>query len=550
MLFVGERMSNKILKGTLLLTGASFISKFLGMIYVIPFNAFVGSYGVELYYYAYNPYTILLGVSTVGIPMAVSKVVSKYNSLGYYDVGLRVLRSSMVLMSITGLLSFLFLFFSSEWLAARFIYSEEYGSNLADVKKVMQMVSFALLIIPSMSVLRGFFQGNQRMEPTAISQVVEQIVRIAFILISAYIIVRLFHGNVVTAVSLATFAAFIGALASALVLFTFWQKTKAKRAEKIKTQQDTLNVTTKELLIELISYAGPFVLVGITIPLYQAVDTFLFNKAMVIGGYGDISGLSLAVINFNAHKLIIIPVTLATGLSLTIVPALTASYIKQDYTTLKKQINQALQIVILLVVPAVVGLSSLAYEAYGSLYGMENLDLTSNLLAWYAPVALFFALYTVAAAVLQGINEQRFALISLVVGFIVKLSLNSVMIHHFAGVGSILTTGIAVMVAVILNLWRIHYVLGFSYKQTAKRSLFVVIFSLVMWGAIILTKLLVGLVLPLETSRNANIIMLAIGIIVGGIVYLFLAYKSTLLDHVLGDKNILNRFRRKNRASR
>src|SRR5699024_1110827 len=114
--------SNKILKGTLLLTGASFISKFLGMIYVIPFNAFVGSYGVGLYYYAYNPYTILLGVSTVGMPMAVSRVVSKYNSLGYYDIGLRVLRSSMFLMSITVLLSFLFLFFSSEWLAARFIY--------------------------------------------------------------------------------------------------------------------------------------------------------------------------------------------------------------------------------------------------------------------------------------------------------------------------------------------------------------------------------------------------------------------------------------------
>src|SRR5699024_12802704 len=97
----------------------------------------------------------------------------------------------MVLMSITGLLSFLFLFFGSEWLAARFIYSEDYGSNLADVKKVMQMVSFALLIIPSKSVLRGVFQGNQRMELTAISQVVEMIVRSSFILIYVYVIVIL-----------------------------------------------------------------------------------------------------------------------------------------------------------------------------------------------------------------------------------------------------------------------------------------------------------------------------------------------------------------------
>src|SRR5690625_2289778 len=189
-------MSNKIVKGTLLLTGAAFLSKFLGMIYVIPFNAFVGPYGVELYYYAYNPYTILIGISTVGIPMAVSKIVSKYNSLGYYEVGLKVLRLSMSLMSITGVMAFLFLFFSAEWLAVKITYSDEYGSNIADVKKVIQMLSFALLIVPSMSVIRGFFQGNQRMEPTATSQVVEQIIRIAFLLISAFIVIRVYDGNV------------------------------------------------------------------------------------------------------------------------------------------------------------------------------------------------------------------------------------------------------------------------------------------------------------------------------------------------------------------
>src|SRR5690625_3472031 len=104
-------MSNKIVKGTLLLTGAAFLSKFLGMIYVIPFNAFVGPYGVELYYYAYSPYTILIGISTVGIPMAVSKIVSKYNSLGYYEIGLRVLRLCIFLMSIKGFITYLFIFF-------------------------------------------------------------------------------------------------------------------------------------------------------------------------------------------------------------------------------------------------------------------------------------------------------------------------------------------------------------------------------------------------------------------------------------------------------
>src|SRR5699024_3076332 len=112
-------MSNKILKGTVLLTGAAFLSKFLGMIYVIPFNEFVGAQDGELYYYAYNPYTILISISTVGVPLAVSKIVSKYNSLGHYETGLKIFRTSLLIMAITGFLAFIVLYFSSGWLASK-----------------------------------------------------------------------------------------------------------------------------------------------------------------------------------------------------------------------------------------------------------------------------------------------------------------------------------------------------------------------------------------------------------------------------------------------
>ncbi len=543
-------MSNKILRGTILLTGAAFISKFLGMIYVIPFNEFVGAQGGALYYYAYNPYTILISISTVGIPLAVSKIVSKYNSLGHYDTGLKVFRASLILMMITGFLAFITLYFSSEWLATKFTYNDKHGNKVEDVKKVMQMVSFALLIIPGMSVVRGFFQGNQSMEPTAISQVVEQIVRIAFVLITAYIIINIYNGSIVLAVSFATFAAFIGALVSCIVLWYFWRKKKNQFQKDVPSSKTELHLSTKELFLELLSYAGPFVLVGIAIPLYQTVDSFTFNRAMIIGGYEKIAEVSLATINLYGHKLISIPVTIATGLSLTIVPALTESFTKQNRKKLVKEINQSLQIVLLLVVPAVVGLAALAYEAYGSLFGMNNIELTGSLLAWYAPVALLFALFTVTAAILQGINEQRFALVSLTAGFLIKVLLNSFLIHLFAGKGSIFATGLAVAVAVSLNLWKIKRSILFSYKQTLKRLLFMIIFSLVMWVSIFLSKLFFGLFIPYEESRFAAVLMLIIGITIGGVVYLLLAYKSTLIDYVLGGTNILDRFRRKKRASR
>src|SRR5699024_3593270 len=116
-------MSSKIIKGTVLLTGAAFLSKFLGMIYVIPFNEFVGAQGGALYYYAYNPYTILISISTVGVPLAVSKIVSKYNSLGQFETSFKIFRLSIILMIVTGFLAFIILYFSSGWLAERFVYS-------------------------------------------------------------------------------------------------------------------------------------------------------------------------------------------------------------------------------------------------------------------------------------------------------------------------------------------------------------------------------------------------------------------------------------------
>src|SRR5690625_6076742 len=93
---------------------------------------------------------------------------------------------------------------------------------------VIQMVSFALLLIPAMSVVRGFFQGNQSMGPTAVSQVIEQVVRIIFVLVSVFLIIKVYDGSIGLAVGLATFATFIGALASCAVLWRYWRKRDRK----------------------------------------------------------------------------------------------------------------------------------------------------------------------------------------------------------------------------------------------------------------------------------------------------------------------------------
>ncbi|MFG6116681.1 oligosaccharide flippase family protein [Halobacillus sp. MO56] len=534
---------SKIVKGTMLLTGATFLSKFLGMIYLIPFEAMVGDTGGTLYGFAYIPYTIFISISTLGVPLAVSKFVSKYNSLGDYETSRKILKSGMQLMAFSGLVAFLIMFFGAELLAKSFMNEESSKIALKDATRVIQMVSFALLIIPGMSIVRGFFQGHESMAPTAVSQVIEQVARIAFLLISVFVVREIFNGSIELAVGFATFAAFVGAIASVVVLYVYWKKRKPFLDRHLEQQEYSYNIPQKKMFKELLGYAGPFVLVGIAIPLYQFIDNLTFQDAMFVAGEGDLADTAYAAIVMYGHKLVIIPMTLATGLSLSMLPAVTASFTEQKIQLLHKQINQVFQIVILLIFPAVVGLIVLSGEAYGALYGIEGVEMKGMWLAWYAPASLLFGLFSVSAAVLQGINQQNFTIISLTAGMIIKASLNIPLILVFGAKGSIFATLLAVATAVLLNLWRVRKKADFPMQPLFKRALLVVIFTTIMALILWIVKFFLGIFINPEESRLDALIMLIAGVVIGGVSYLWLAYKSTLLERVLGGKvRVLDRF--------
>ncbi|MFD2046380.1 oligosaccharide flippase family protein [Ornithinibacillus salinisoli] len=530
-------MSNSnIVRGAMLLTAASFISKFLGMIYVIPFHAMVGEKGGALYQYAYIPYSILITVATVGIPLAVSKFVSKYNSLNDYYTGMRMFRTGMSIMAITGTIAFLGLFFGAEALAKQMIPSDDLHNSVEDVTMVIRMVSFALIITPSMSIFRGFFQGNQSMGPTAVSQVVEQIVRIIFLLTAVFLVLKVFDGELAFAVGLATFAAFLGAIASYVVLLVYWKKRKPFLDKNISQQKHVYDIPKKDLMKELFRYAGPFVIVSVSIPLFQFVDNLTFSKTMVKIGRGEIAEIALAGFNLYGHKLVIIPVSIATGLSLAVLPAITSSFTQRNQSLLYQQINQSFQVILTLVIPAVVGLSLLSTEAYGALYGLQHISITGPLLGWYAFVGLFYAMLTVSSSILQGINQQNYAVIHLIIGLLVKILFNIQFIYMFGQKGAIFATALAAGVAVALNCWRIKKAIEFPFKQTWKRTILIIIFVLFMAFAIWITKLLLGMFIAYEESRFGVTLMLIIGVVFGGGVYLWLAYASTLLERVFGEK--------------
>jgi O-antigen/teichoic acid export membrane protein len=530
-----DYMSSKLLRGTFILTLGTMISKVLGLFYVIPFYQIVGPQGTTLYSYSYIPYTIFISIATAGVPLAVSKFISKYNALEEYAVGRKLFKSGLVIMLLSGVLAFLVMYFSASFIAEMVIHDKDQKTSVEDVITVIRAVSFALIVVPIMSLIRGFFQGHQSMGPSAVSQVVEQIVRIVFVLAGAFFVLKVMNGEVVTAVSISTFAAFIGAIGSLIVLLWYWYKRKPFLDELLLQDKGEVDISLSEIYKEIILYAAPFVFVGIANPLFQAIDQLTFNRAMTSIGLAEQTDFAFSVLNFESHKLVIIPVSLATAFSLTIVPSVTKAFMEKDRKELNRQLNQTFQVLMFLTLPAVIGLSILAEPVFTVFY--EHKELGTEVLRAYAPVAILFALYSVTAAILQGINEQRYTIISLLVGLGIKITLNIPLIKIFETNGAVLATAIGYTAAILINMYVIKSKSNYPYKLVLRRGALIILFTLLMFIGTELTYQLLLLIFSPE-SKAQSLLIIAISAIVGAGIYIYLSYRSKLIYFLFGDRAV------------
>lgn len=540
-------MSNKLLRGTFVLTLGTYISRILGMIYLIPFAAMVGTNGGGLFQTGYAQYTIFLSIATAGFPAAVSKFVSKYNAVGDYETSRRMFKAGIFVMLATGFIAFAILYMLAPQFAIMSLAENELnGITVEDATLVIRMVSIALIVVPLMSLIRGFFQGHQSMGPTAVSQVVEQLVRIVFLLVSTYLIMNVLNGGLVLAVGYATFAAFVGAIGGLIVLFIYWIRRKHTLLAMKENVVETVSMPLGKMFREVFRYAGPFVFVGLAIPIYNYIDTVTFNRAMLHVGNDQSYTMDMySVLLLYVPKLVMIPVSLATAFGLTLIPTITESFTNNNRTLLHKQIDQTLQLIMLLVLPAVVGLSILAGPAYNVFYAGTSEEIGKQILMWYAPVALLFSLFTVNAAILQGLNKQKLAVISLVIGIIVKLALNTTLIELYEGVGSILATAAGYLVSLIYGFAMIKRHSGYSFRLLVKRTVLISMLCMFMGLAVSVIQSILGIFINYADGRTNAVLVTCASVAIGGAIYIYLAYRSHLLEKIMGNR--LNRFLPKRR---
>lgn len=523
-----QTMKEKMLRGSAWMTAGSIISRILGALYIIPWYSWFGSDKLQanaLYTKGYTVYSIFLMIAISGIPSAVAKQVAHYNSKNEYGVSKRLFKTSLMALFILGAVCTLVF-----WMIAPFI-----SQGDPRMVSIYRSLALALLVIPAMSLLRGYFQGFQDMAPSALSQLIEQFLRIIYMLLATYITIKVMGLPFEVGVWQSTFAAFIGAVGGTLLLVGYYLKHKKSLDELVSQSNDQLEITNKTLLKEVLYQALPFIFIACAMSMFNLVDQFTFPVIMQQAGAYSMTQINALYALFagNANKLIMIVVALSTAMATTAIPLLSEAVARRDSALMKKQLLESLELLFFVMLPAVFGMAAVSRPLYLVFYGYEATGIF--VLAISAYVALAMGLFNVLGSLLQGIYENKQAIKYTTLGLGVKLVLQYPLTLWLGVFGPLLATGIAMSWAsyLMLRFLYLKYNLPTGQLQVNVNKMFIV--ALLMFGVTLLFVSGYYMVFP-GNSRLSALVGLSLAAGIGGYLYLLACFKLGLLQRILGIK--------------
>lgn len=523
---------DSFLKGALVATFCIVFSKILGIIYVIPFHAIIGQDGRALYSYAYNMYMLFLNFSTVGIPLAISKIVSEYHSLGYEDAKKRTYRIAVKITLVMAILSTAALIILAPTIANTIIGDIQGGNSKENITFVLRVSASAILFVTMLSGVRGYLQGHKYITISSISQVIEQFVRVVVIIVGSFIAMKLFGTK--EAVGIAIFGATIGSIA-ALIYLEIKMKEERKKEKKIPIKEEEKKLTNKFLAKQLLKYTLPFIIVSVAVSLYNTIDMLSIVKPLINYGHLSVQNaeMVLSIISTWGAKLNSIVTSVAAGVVVAVLPNITSDYTKKNYTAVNQKINKTLQMILYFVIPMVLGLSFLALPVWKVFYGTSELGV--SVFSYSIFTAIFYSLFLNIHTIMQSVDNNKMANISIISGLITKICLTVPLIILFSKIkfiptyyASVTATIIAYIVPITISLICLYKTRNISFKETFINALKIIGAGICMIIVLSILKLLI----PLTGNKIYSLIIIIIYALIGGSVYFILTSKMHVFEDI------------------
>lgn len=537
---------SSFVKGAFIATLGIVLTKILGIIYVIPFHAIIGERGGALYGYAYTIYVLFMSLSSAGIPLAISKIVSEYQTLGYYGAKKRAFMIGKRIALLLGFICFLLLMLFAPWIATAVLGDLTGGNTIEDVTFVIRVIGTAILIVPLLSIYRGYFEGHRFMEPPSYSQVLEQFVRVLVIVLGSFMAIKVLDLSLTSAVGIAVFGATAGAIASYLYLVVKKKQNQSKFNEKIRSVNEPI-ITNKQIFKKIVVYAIPFILIDVFKSLYNYVDMVTVVKGLVnIAHFSVVDAESvMSMFSTWSAKFNMIVLAVSTGIIVSLIPTLTQSFVKKDTDDINHKVNQALSILLFFTLPMTLGISFLSEAIWTLFYGASEYG--PNVLSYYIFVGFMIGLFTSTVSIVQVLKDYKTVIISLLVGVVLKILLNNNLMIAFykmglpAYYGVITASLVGYFVSFIICIVSLSKKYHIHYENFIKNMIDVICGSM----AMIIVFFIIKFLFPISsTSRWINIFIILFYVLVGIVVYFVYAYKFKVFNHIFG-KSLLQIFHKK-----
>ena len=504
---MSESKKQNFLQGTALLAMATAIVKVIGAIYKIPLNAIIGKQGFSYYSTAYEIYNVLLMISTAGLPVAMSRMISQASSLDHNN---RIRRIYTTARSI-----FLALGIAGSLLMTLFCRQLAQFQNQPDAWAAIGALGPCVLLICIMSTFRGFFQGHSNMLPTSVSQVIEAVVKLIVGMLAALLLLKS-----TGSVSLAAGGAILGVTVSCMVssLYLFRKFRSAYSAlEPSSEDPGTFSDTAKRLM----AIAIPITIGSAGLQILTMLETKIYMGQLLGLGYSQLEADSMKGIYNMSQTIYNMPCAFITPITISIIPAITSHLTLLNYKGAKATEESAARVTGLVCMPCAFGLATLAGPVTALLGGYTGADLqlSTSLMSIMGMNIIFNAVVLLTNAMMQAHGHAVVPVINMFLSGVLRLAV----VHILTGnpnigiVGTPIGAMICFLCIAVLNVFSMRRVLENPpaiVKNLIKPFLAAALMGVCVYGS---------LQLLMKVGISSRLILCGLPICVGVVVYVVAA---------------------------
>ena len=513
---MSENTKKSIVVQGSILALAGLISKIIGFIYRIPMANIMGNTGNGIYSVAFGIYNIALTLSSYSMPLAVSKLISSRLAKGEYKNSRKLFGKALIFAFIAGMTACMALLFGAEFLAGLY--------KKTGLERPLRVLAPTTFVVAMLGTCRGYFQGHKTMVPTAVSQVIEQIINaIVSVTCTAYFVRSITSeaGKASYGAMGGTFGTLAGAM-TALIFFIVLFMLKRGEMKEEMGHDDVCDEESGLIYKAIILTVIPVIISQSIYQLGYTMDDLLFGNLMKLKGVSENVATDLqGVFNTQYNQMINLPTAIATSMAAATLPSIVALFTVGKFDQVKQKMDTVLKVNMLIAIPSAVGLAVLADPIMSILFPRlkEYHDVAVTLLMTGSSAVIFYALSTLTTSILQGCNRMSVPVIHSGISLVIHIAIVAGLVYYTdLGVYGLVIGNVTFpLVVCILNCKSVIKLL--EYKMDWSGVFFKPLISAAVMGAGTYGTYMLLSMLKDDSSRMIKLIYLCLSMALAGIIY-------------------------------